>query len=414
MDSELIAWRVEAGRFADVQLMAELQRLARVDRRFEARILVLLAELDERELFLAQGYSSLFRYAVCVLRMSEAQAYLRIGAARVARLYPAVLEMLLEGALNLSTVKLLAPQLTAENHGTLLERARDKTKREVELLTAEIAPKPDVQTRIRKMPTRPARMGSARAELVMAAAPGVQGANDAAGTALAAVVPHAAAAIAPAMNATPVATAELAPGAAAAFALESPRASCAVLSPGRYKLELTVDQVLFDELMTLKHLLKHRVPSGDLGAILGLAITCFSEKLCKQRFAELSKPASGARAQASRACASHNEAPTAGFSQQKGKIEHGAEKVKRRSRYVPREVVRAVFARDGAQCTFIGTDGERCAERGMLELHHVKAFAHGGAPTPENLKVVCRSHNSYFAVQDFGAAHMRMMRMQAR
>jgi 5-methylcytosine-specific restriction endonuclease McrA len=367
---------------------------------------------------------------------------LRIGAARVARLYPAVLEMLLEGALNLSTVKLLAPQLTTENHGTLLERARDRTKREVELLMAEIAPKPDVQTRIRKMPTRPARMGSARAELVMAAAPGVQGASDAAGTALAAVVPHAAAAIAPAMIAIPVATAELAPrtgavadaepaplaavasspsaaatvtpGAAAAFALESPRASCAVLSPGRYKLELTVDQVLFDELMTLKHLLKHRVPSGDLGAILGLAITCFSEKLCKQRFAELSKPASGARAQASRACASHNEAPTAGFSQQKGKIEHGAEKVKRRSRYVPREVVRAVFARDGAQCTFIGTDGERCAERGMLELHHVKAFAHGGAPTPENLKVVCRSHNSYFAVQDFGAAHMRMMRMQAR
>jgi|GEM_PF-6120319 len=37
MDSELIAWRVEAGRFADVRLMAELQKLARVDRRSEAR-----------------------------------------------------------------------------------------------------------------------------------------------------------------------------------------------------------------------------------------------------------------------------------------------------------------------------------------------------------------------------------------
>src|SRR5699024_10178688 len=74
-----------------------------------------------------------------------------------------------EGVLNLSTVKLLAPKLTAENHATLLERARGKTKRDVELLIAEIAPKPDVPTRVRKLPARAARRGSARAELVMSA-----------------------------------------------------------------------------------------------------------------------------------------------------------------------------------------------------------------------------------------------------
>jgi 5-methylcytosine-specific restriction endonuclease McrA len=227
------------------------------------------------------------------------------------------------------------------------------------------------------------------------------------------------------------------PRAAAAFALESPRASCSVLSPGRYRLELTVDQALFDQMMTLKHLLKHRIPSGDLGLILGLAIKSFSERVCKQRFAELSKPAAGARAQASRnkvpeapsagasqnevlaessARASHDEAPAAATrsSQRGSAVEHRVDKVERPSRYVPREVVRAVFARDGAQCTFVGADGKRCAERGMLELHHVKAFAHGGATTPDNLKVVCRSHNSYFAVQDFGASHMRMVRAQTR
>jgi 5-methylcytosine-specific restriction endonuclease McrA len=445
MDSELIAWGVGAGRLADVQLMAELRQLARADRRCEARILVVLAEVDERELFLAEGYSSLFRYAVCVLRMSEAQAYLRIGAARLARRYPAVLEMLAEGALNLSTVKLLAPQLTAENHATLLERARNKTKREVEALVAEIAPKPDVPTRIRKMPGRPGLSGSVQAELVMSAAPDVQDAT------VATSIAPAAAVTAPPMITTPVPTAELgpraeavtapavavAPRAAAGFALESPRASCSVLSSGRYRLELTVDQALFDQMMTLKHLLKHRVPSGDLGVILGLAITGFSERLCKQRFAELSKPASRARAQALRnkavevpsarasqnevpaessARASHDEAPTAAArsSQRGSAVEHRVDKVERRSRYVPREVVRAVFARDGAQCTFVGADGERCAERGMLELHHVKAFAHGGAATSDNLTVVCRSHNSYFAVQDFGASHMRMVRVRTR
>ena len=80
---------------------------------------------------------------------------------------------------------------------------------------------------------------------------------------------------------------------------------------------------------------------------------------------------------------------------------------------MPRAVVRAVFARDGAQCTFVSADGQRCAERGMLELHHVLAFARGGAPTVENLKVVCRAHNGYFALQDFGAAHMRAKRAAA-
>jgi 5-methylcytosine-specific restriction endonuclease McrA len=104
----------------------------------------------------------------------------------------------------------------------------------------------------------------------------------------------------------------------------------------------------------------------------------------------------------SSARASHDEAPAAATrsSQRGSAVEHRVDKVERPSRYVPREVVRAVFARDGAQCTFVSADGKRCAERGMLELHHVKAFAHGGATTPDNLKVVCRSHNSYFAVQD--------------
>jgi len=428
MGSELIAWRLEAGRFADVRLMAELDKLARVDRRCEARILVLLAEADERQLHLAQGYSSLFSYAVSVLRMSGDQTYLRIGAARVARRYPLALEMLLEGALSLSTVKLLAPKLTDENHATLLERARGKTKEEVALLIAEIAPKPDVPTRIRKMPARAGRTSSAQSELLMSAPTEAQETSVAPSIAPAAVVSHAAAphcdaATAAAAVAMPVAPAAVAPRVAAALALEAPRASCAALSPGRYKLELTVDQALFDQMMALKHLLKHRVPGGDLGVVLGLAITEFSGRLRKQRFAELSKPASGARAKASRnnapeatsARASHDAAPTAepGFSQRRSRIEHGVSMIKRHSRYVPRAVVREVFARDGAQCTFASADGRRCAEREMLELHHVKAFAHGGTSTPDNLKVVCRAHNGFFATQDFGSAHMRMMRVKA-
>ena len=51
---------------------------------------------------------------------------------------------------------LLAPYLTAENHAELLARARFRTKREIEHLVAEIAPRPDVPARIEPLGPRPA------------------------------------------------------------------------------------------------------------------------------------------------------------------------------------------------------------------------------------------------------------------
>src|SRR3954466_7228439 len=84
--------------------------------------------------------------------MSEAQAFFLIQAARWGRQFPRVLQLLAQGALHLTAIKLLGPHLTADNHLQLLEQARGKGKREIELLVAAIAPKPDVPTRMRKLP----------------------------------------------------------------------------------------------------------------------------------------------------------------------------------------------------------------------------------------------------------------------
>jgi len=94
----------------------------------------------------------MFDYAVRALRMSEAEAYPRIQTARLGRQFPRVLELLGSGALHLTTIKLLAAHLTPDNHVQLLERARGKSKREVEQLVASIAPKPDVPNQLRKLP----------------------------------------------------------------------------------------------------------------------------------------------------------------------------------------------------------------------------------------------------------------------
>lgn len=63
------------------------------------------------------------------------------------------------------------------------------------------------------------------------------------------------------------------------------------------------------------------------------------------------------------------------------------------SRYVPVAVVRAVWERDGGQCTFTDGRGRRCAERRFLTLEHRVPHALGGEATAENLCLLCKSHN---------------------
>jgi hypothetical protein len=75
---------------------------------------------------------------------------------------------------------------------------------------------------------------------------------------------------------------------------------------------------------------------------------------------------------------------------------------RRRGRYVPADVRRAVFERDEARCTFIDDSGRRCPETHRLELHHLLAFARGGDSTEENLTLRCQAHNALAAENDFG------------
>ena len=99
----------------DTALEVEVTRLAQRGREFAVALVAHLAELHRRRLHQAAGYSSLFTYCVGALRLSEQAAYDRMKAAKIARRFPAVLELLASGRLNLTTVRLLAPHLTPEN-----------------------------------------------------------------------------------------------------------------------------------------------------------------------------------------------------------------------------------------------------------------------------------------------------------
>ena len=60
---------------------------------------------------------------------------------------------------------------------------------------------------------------------------------------------------------------------------------------------------------------------------------------------------------------------------------------------IPASVRRAVWARDGGRCSFVGPDGILCQTRRMLEIDHRRPRALGGPDSVENLRLLCRPHN---------------------
>jgi len=108
---------------SDDELVTRVKVLAARQRDAMAQLVAHLAELDTRDLHLRAGYGSLFTYCRDALRLSEHEAYNCIEAARAARRFPVIPGMLVEGSVNLTTVRLLARHLTSDNYQVVLESA---------------------------------------------------------------------------------------------------------------------------------------------------------------------------------------------------------------------------------------------------------------------------------------------------
>jgi len=151
----------------------------------------------------------------------------------------------------------------------------------------------------------------------------------------------------------------------------------------RFALHLAIDQRTHDRLRYAQELLSHQVPSGDVVAVLDRALEALILQLEKRRFASTTRPRGKRR-------------PTSS------------------ARHIPAHVKRAVWQRDGGQCTFVGESGKRCGSRTMLEFDHVDEVARGGRSTTERMRLRCRAHNQYGAECTFGTEFMRHKRQEAR
>lgn len=344
------------GQLSDHDLLAHVQRAAQGERRATAQLIALLMELDTRRLYLGEGFSSLFTFCTQALHLSEHAAYIRIETARAARRFPIILDLVAAGAVTLTCIRLVAPHLTPDNHREVLERARHKSKRDVELLVATLNPRADVPSAVRKLPC------SAAAAAQSATGP-LQSATD----------------VDVSTSATP--RKELSENGPA----EVPRPAEArrstevkPLAPERYKIQITVSRETYQKLRRAQDLLRHSAPDGDPAMIVERALALLVAELERTKLGATKRPRTAPRASAA-------------------------------SRHVPAAVRRTVWQRDGGRCAFQGPLG-RCAETGFLEYHHVVPFAAGGETSTANLELRCRAHNQYEAQMYFGPMQAPVVR----
>jgi hypothetical protein len=127
---------------SDAVLVRDLDAAVRRNRATTAIELAHIAEFDARELFIPAAHPSMVSYCEHVLHLSEDSARKRIHAARAARNFPAIFEMVADGRLHLSAVLMLAPYLSPGNARELLEAATHRTKRETEQILGQRFPRP--------------------------------------------------------------------------------------------------------------------------------------------------------------------------------------------------------------------------------------------------------------------------------
>jgi 5-methylcytosine-specific restriction endonuclease McrA len=399
---------------SDDALLLGLNRLLAQSRRVESELVAHIAEVDARRLWAREAFPSMFAYCTGALHLSESEAYLRIAVGRASREHPSILRLLAEGRLHLSGIALLAPHLTRENCDGLLRRATHRSKREIEELVAELRPRPDAPSLIRKIPGsgRDARAGTPtdRGEdlaLLASVSPAGGGEPIAARASNAPSTPSGMgrsvtnAAQPPlgrqsAANSSP-------PWLAAGIPPTSVRSVVQPLAPGRYKVQFTASDELRGKLERLRALMRSQVPDGDLGAIIEAAVSEKLERLEARRFGATrrGRPQASPRSDASPAVPL-TTAKLATPAVRGSEARSGARVGSTSSRHIPARVRRAIRRRDGDRCAFVDANGRRCGERDRLEYHHRRPFALGGDHATENIALMCRAHNLLLAEQDYG------------
>jgi 5-methylcytosine-specific restriction endonuclease McrA len=371
---------------SDDELLAATRSLIGRSNQLLATLLAHLGEVEARGIHRTRACSSLYAYCIYELRLSEDEAFRRVTAARLVRRFPSLLGAVAAGELHLTGLLMLGPHLSDENLTEVLARAKHRTKKEIARLVRLLDPLPDVPPRIEPLGPAPARL-----------------------------VPEAPTWSEFARSMSPVR--ELTPGerprdwaesiAESVNDIDVPEApeepAPARLEPQRYKVQFTASDEYVNLVEEAQALLSHSDPRATIDEIQLRAMRVLVAELKRQKYAVTARPRKRSRGTPQEhETQEHETQEHADRSSRADERVHEHDQPRRRGRYVPAAVRRAVFERDAGRCTYAHTSAGRCRETQGLELHHLTPFAEGGEHTQDNLTLRCRAHNALAAEEDFG------------
>lgn len=326
-----------------------------------ADFLLALAEFDLRRCWVELGHASLFDYLHRGLGLAKGTAFYRKTAAELIRRFPEVLDALRQGKLCVTTVVEVARVLTAENRAEVLPRFFGLSKHEAKLVSAELAPRPDVPKLAVVVPIR--RAGPD------AAPPTGPGPIP---------LPEVRQVFQPV---EPMTSVESRPPSTASAPLKPTPPSEDSAEPftaDRSRLHVTVSRAFLEKLEAARLALSHARPAATVEEVLEAGLDRVLATDARKR-APLGKPRS---AHAARESLPHDPG------------------------HVPAHVFRAVWTRDQGRCQRPLANGDVCGSRYRPEFDHIQPRALGGETTVENGRILCRRHDDLAARCAFGDALM--------
>ena len=307
--------------------------------------------------------------------------------------------MVANGALHASALSLLRKHLTPKNAGELFELCLQKSARKVDELLAARFPRPDVRDLVRRLP---GQVGCTLDVGCSADKPPSDVSRE----------PSREPEKPPLESQPSRAPASVSSSSSLSEGKQTRRLG--PLSADRYGVHFTADGEFRKLLERVRGLAGHRLPSGDLMTLFKRGLEAYERELSKQRFGFGRKPRPSRGVKSFPATSATSATSASDLAQpDRSKLDPPEPKPdpapepslssnSKRRRQCPAAVARAVFVRDGKQCSYVSLDGRRCSARRCLELDHVEPWSVGGECTIENLRLRCRAHNQRYARQYFG------------
>jgi hypothetical protein len=303
--------------------------------------LLLLGEMEHRDLHAREGATNLFMYLTRHLGLSEPSASKRLAAARMLRRHPEIADALRMGRMHLTGIYLLSRHLTEDNKQQLLARSEGATKRDIETMLATEFGAPTRRDTITVVsaPTAPPRPLPLSLTRPPDSASAIQRSEP-----------------------TPVPPVKPTPPAIG------------------LRIGVTLDEPTAGQLRWLMD----NGPARGVGAVVTQAIQeLFKVQHKRDPFERALRNI-------------HRKPPSSTAPTEEPPNET------RSRRTIPAAVRHAVMIRDGGRCTYVAPDGRRCEARTQLQLDHIRPFSCGGPDTVDNLRILCAAHNQLAAKDSMG------------